>query len=318
MIVSLAKLILMLAPKLGENLEESVHGWRDRGFGITGEAVVQGVLRATIGAIDLFVAPGLPWRARLLRTGAASVLLLVGALGISGLIEGKPFGLTQTPWVAYSEALEVMLERELTAEEPDMEAVERVRSWAQLHWVAAYSLLSIGAVLLLSFLGDFASLHLSRSILFGLRSTDSKGTVFAALLGLATVLLVVAMVVFFFVACTSSPYLIAPLVVTGMLFDNSLLGGGIGVIGTFVLAAYLVRPWVWAVAATAVLPGLFVLGMWALGGLLAPFARPTGRILGHVLEVAVSHRSGVVGFLITLLSGLAAILGGVLYLWPGP
>lgn len=317
MVIGLTTMILLMAPKAGDRLQVAVQRWRHRNFEISASLVVQAVLRMTIGTLDLFVSPDLPRRVRAKRVAVGSLLVLIGAFGLAGLLEGKAFGVSQPPWTAYSMDIERMLETHNAAENPDREAIEQLQAWSQWHWVVLYTILSTGTVIVLSILGDYFSLRLSRSVLTGLLPIRSQTTLLVSFVGLTTILLVISCAVFMLVACSSSPYLVGPMILAPLFIESSSLAGTIGILGTLALAMFMVRLWVWAVAATAILPGLFVLTMWAIGAVAALIVHPFSKSVGHLAELAFSHRLGVIGFILALLSAMATMLGGALYFWPG-
>src|SRR5690606_1516727 len=121
--------------------------------------------------------------------------------------------------------IERMLETHNAAENPDQEAIEQLHAWSQPHWVVIYTVLSSGTVILLSILGDYSSFRLSRSVLTGLLPIRSQTALFVSFIGLTTTLLVISCVVFILVACTSSPYLVGPMILAPLLIESSNLAG---------------------------------------------------------------------------------------------
>lgn len=321
MLMGLTSLVLIFSPQTSENIQSAFFNWKHRSYKLSRFSAMRGIIRAILFFLKIAVPEHFSFKKKLPRLLLLSTALLIGSLATSGFLEGKAFGIGITPWNAYSQYFEDAKERFTKSESDDFEEekaelLEKLEEFSSLKWKLLYSVLSVIVVVGMSLIGDYISFSLSRSFLKGLLDLKSATTLSISLIGLISVLLSIAALVLMLVSSATSPLVLSPFLLTSVLFDSSFIAGGTGILGTLVLSALLADLWIWAVVASAILPGSVAAIGCFLSVLSIPIVQPLGRIFGGIIERIVENRFGATTCLIAILGGVGLILSGIICLIP--
>lgn len=291
---------------------------------INSSSIVKAPLSAFNQLLNLAIGEVILSKKAFRRSSLLSILLLIACLAVGGVLSNTFFGISDSPWsayekkIAYYENIINIEEKSLDAEMSEEESAKvldyiskakrriEVAKKHYLKWI--YSIFLIIAVLAVNLIADIASIAFIRKVVKDLLYTESLILISGALLLSVFVSFLIVNFTLITLFTFSSPFFIESSTLGRLIFSYSK-PFGIGIaIGYGLYAWWMGSTWLKAAAISAIIPSLMLVCLSLVSATLYPMRSLIGALINKTLTRAVRSEKGVLLFVATGATLLAAVI----------